>query len=136
MLEHPNATLIHSGYEAFAAGDMDTITKVFSDDIVWHIPGHHELAGDYRGQAAVFGFFTQLAERSGGTFQLDVHDLMATDDHVVALVRERASRAGRSLDINGVHVWHVADGRAVEFWGVTYDQYAEDEFWSASTGGA
>lgn len=131
MAEHPNATLIRSGYEAFAAGDMDAITKVFAADISWHIAGRSELAGDYRGHAEVFGFFGQLAELSGGTFQLEVHDLMATDDHVVALVRERGSRAGRSIDSSGVHVWHVAGNRAVEFWGVTYDQYADDEFWSA-----
>lgn len=136
MAEHPNAALVRSAYEAFAAGDMDTIAKVFADDIVWHIAGRNELSGDYRGQGEVFGFFGRLAELSGGTFELDMHDLLATDGHVVALVRERGSRAGRSIDSNGVHVWHVADGRAVEFWGFNYDQYADDEFWSARPGGA
>lgn len=131
MAEHPNATLIRRGYEAFAAGDMDTVAKVFAEDIAWHIAGRGELARDYKGQAEVFGFFGQLAELSGSTLQLELHDLLASDDHVVALVRERASRPGRTLDISTVHVWHVADGRAVEFWGIASDQYADDEFWSA-----
>lgn len=136
MAEHPKAAVIRRIYDAFATGDMDTMAAVLSDDISWHVAGRNEVCGDYQGRAEVFGFFRQLAERSGGTFQLDVHDLMASDDHVVALVRERVSRAGRSLDSNGVHVWHVAEGRAVEFWGITYDRYGADELWSADVDNA
>jgi ketosteroid isomerase-like protein len=129
MAEHPNAQLIRSGYAAFSTGDMDTINEVFADDIVWHIPGRSSLAGDYKGKAEVFGFFGQLAERSGGTFSLEVHDVLGNDEHVTAMTRERAQRDGKSLDMNFVHVWHMQDGKAVEFWGIPSDSYVEDEFW-------
>ena len=130
MADHPNAELVRRGYDAFSKGDMDTINEIFADDIVWHIPGRSPLAGDYKGKNEVFGFFGQLAERSGGTFSLDVHDILGNDEHVVAMTQERAERGGQSLDVHGVHVWHVRDGKAVEFWGVTDDAYAEDDFWS------
>jgi ketosteroid isomerase-like protein len=129
MAEHKNAALVRRGYDAFSKGDMDTINEIFADDIVWHIAGRSPLAGDYKGKNEVFGFFGQLAERSGGSFSLEVHDVLGNDEHVTALTRERAERGGNSLDVNGVHVWHVRDGKAVEFWGVAYDVYAEDAFW-------
>jgi ketosteroid isomerase-like protein len=131
MAEHKNAALIRSGYDAFAKGDMDTINDIFADDIVWHIAGRSSLAGDYKGKQEVFTFFGQLAERSGGTFSIDLHDVIGNDEHVTALTRERGERDDKRLDVNGVHVWHVRGGKAVEFWGVPYDVYAEDEFWGS-----
>ena len=129
MAEHPNAALIRRGYDAFAKGDMDTINEIFADDIVWHISGRSALAGDYKGKNEVFGFFGQLGERSAGTFSIDVHDVLANDEHVAVLTRERAERDGKSLDVNFVHVWHVSDGKAVEFWAASTDEYAGDAFW-------
>jgi uncharacterized protein len=129
MAEHPNAALIRRGYAAFSKGDMDTINEVFADDIVWHEAGGGGIAGDYKGKAEVFGFFGHIGERSGGSFSLEVHDVLGNDEHVTALIRARAQREGKTMDINAVHVWHVQDGKAVEFWGVPYDTPAADEFW-------
>jgi ketosteroid isomerase-like protein len=130
MTARDDADLVRSGYEAFSKGDIPAVLDVFSPDIHWQISGRSGLAGDYRGHDAVLGFFGQLMERSGGTFALELVDLLASDDHVVALTRETGERDGRgSLDVRGVHIWRVVDGKAVEFRGIADDQYAEDEFW-------
>jgi uncharacterized protein len=124
-----NGDLIRNGYEAFSKGDMETIAKVFSPDIRWHISGRSPISGTYNGQEETFGFFGRLMEETDGTFSLSVHDLLATDDHVVVLVTESASRNGKSLKADEVHVWHLANGRAVEFWGIAKDQHEVEEFW-------
>jgi ketosteroid isomerase-like protein len=128
-MAHPDQELIQGGYEAFARGDVPDVLARFSEEIVWHIPGRSRLAGDYRGQDEVVGFFGTLMELSGGTFRLDIHDILATDGHVVALVRGHAEREGRQHSFDAAHVWHVADGKATEFWGLSTDPYADDEFW-------
>lgn len=130
MAEHPNAELIRRGYAAFSTGDMDTINEVFADDIVWHEAGQGGIAGDYKGKTEVFELFGRLGEMSGGTFSVEVHDVLGNDEHVTALTHVRGQRDGKTLDANGVHVWHVRDGKAVEFWGVPYDAHGEDEFWA------
>ena len=33
-MAHPNEELLRRGYEAFAAGDMDTVLSIFHPDIV------------------------------------------------------------------------------------------------------
>jgi ketosteroid isomerase-like protein len=38
-----------------------------------------------------------------------------------------ASRGGRSATTNDVHVFHLRDGKVVEFWDASTDQYAFDE---------
>ena len=121
---------LRRAYAAFAAQDMATMNELIADDTVWHILGHSELAGDKKGKDAVFAFFGQLMERSGGTFRLEIHDVMASDDHSVGLVTERAERNGKSWVSNAVHVSHTdSQGRTKEFWAFQADQAASDAFW-------
>jgi len=130
MADHPNLELLRRGYAAYGSGDMDTIDELFADDVVWHIGGRSALSGDYEGKEQVFGFFAKLLELSDGTSKVEVHDLLASDDHGVAVVKESATRGGSSHEGNAVHVFHLRDGRVTEFWDAQTDQYAADEFWA------
>ena len=47
--------------------------------------------------------------------------------YAVALVFATASRGGRSITDNDAHVFHMRDGKMVEFWTASTDQYAFDE---------
>jgi len=130
MADHPNVELLRKGYAAYNSGDMATINELFADDIEWHVPGRSELAGDYHGKDEVFSFFGKLMERSGGTSRVEVHDVLANDDHGVVLVTASGSRNGRDFTGNSVHTFHIRDGKTVEFWEAPLDQYAVDEFWA------
>jgi hypothetical protein len=121
---------IQTGYEAFGRGDIPAVLALFDEKIAWHITGRSPLAGTYTGHEEVVGFFTQLVERSGGTFTLETHDFLASDDHVVVLTHSTAQREGRTLDVSEAHIWHLRDGKATEFWGASEDPYAQDEFWA------
>ena len=130
MADHPNAALLKKGYEAFSQGDMATITDLFAEDVVWHLFGHNQLAGVHRGRDAVFASFAKTAALSGGSFKIDVHDVVANDEHAVALTRATGTREGRSLDSMDTDVYHMKDGKVVEFWSFVEDDRATDEFWS------
>src|SRR3954464_5921389 len=121
--------VIKTGYAAFGKADIPAVLAVFDNDIQWHVGGRSPLSGTYKGPDEVVGFFTQLGERTGGTFNLEIHDMLASDDHVVVLARESGRGDGKSLDVNGAHIWHLRDGKAVEFWGIPSDQHAMDDFW-------
>ena len=122
--------VIQSAYEAFGRGDVPAVLERFAPDIQWHIPGRNPLAGTYKGHDEVVGFFTQLMERSGGTFGLEIDDWLASDQHVVVLVRETGERNGKRLDVTGAHIWRLHDGKAVDFSFGSADQHAQDDFWS------
>ena len=130
MTDHANVELIRRGYEAFSKGDMQTVDLLFADDIVWHNGGRGPFAGDLRSKKEVFEFFGELAKRSDGTFSIDIHDVVGGDEHVVALSTAHATRNGRSIEMQGADIWHVRDGKAVEFWHLDTDAYAADEFWA------
>jgi ketosteroid isomerase-like protein len=127
---HPNEDLVRSGYDAFAAGDMDTLRQVFAPDAVWHTPGRSVLAGDHRGIDAILGFFAQTMELTAGTFRAELHDVVAGDQHGVGLHLSRGERQGRTLEDRSVLVFHVRDGKATEVWQYVEDQDAFDQFLS------
>jgi uncharacterized protein len=127
MAEHPNIARIRDGYAAFAKGDFAVLTDLFADDVVWHVGGRSQLAGEYRGRDAVFAFFGKIMEVTEGSFRLDVHAILADDEHAVALVFGTASRGGRSITDVAAHVFHLHDGKVTEYWNAPTDQYAFDE---------
>jgi ketosteroid isomerase-like protein len=129
-MAHPNEALVRKGYEAFAKGDMQTLGELFAEDVVWNIPGKNPLAGTRKGQQEVFEQFGQIAEMTGGNFGIEIHDILANDEHTVALVTTKGSRDGKSIEDHQVHVFHIRDGKVTEYWGHPTDQYAIDEFWS------
>jgi ketosteroid isomerase-like protein len=127
MAEHPNVARIKDGYAAFAKGDFAVLNDLFAEDLLWHDAGRNQLSGEYRGRDAVFGLFGKIMEVTEGSFRADVHAVLADDEHAVALVVITASRGGRSIEVNEAHVFHMRDGKAVEFWNAPTDVYALDE---------
>ena len=130
MADHPNLDLMRRGYAAYTSGDLETISQLLSDDVVWHVSGRSPLSGDYSGKEQVFGFFGKLQELSDGTSRVEVHDLLADDDHGVAIVTQSGTRDGRSYEGRVTHVRHLRDGKVTEFWDAYIDQYTADEFWA------
>jgi uncharacterized protein len=131
VTEHPNVERARQGYDAFAKGDLATLSELIADNVVWHVSGVGPLSGDYRGRDQVFGFFGRLAEETGGTFRLEVHDILANDDHTAVLATLSASRGGKSVSTPVVNVSHSDDdGRITEFWAATTDPEASVDFWA------
>ena len=93
MTTHPNVELTRRGYEAFAKGDVQALRELMDDDVTWHVSHCGPLSCSYHGQNDVLGFLVRLAQETGGTFRLDVHDILANDEHVVALGTLSASLA-------------------------------------------
>lgn len=129
-IEEANQALIEGAYNAFAQGDISAVLEVFADDILWHVPGRGVLSRDYRGHAAILGFFQHVVQLSAGTFRIQIEEVLAKRDRVIVLVTESATRGGREWSSPQVHAWTIRNGKAVVFWQFQGDQQTEDEFWS------
>ena len=128
MAEHPNAELWRKASAGFVRGDVGTGGTFFSDDVVYHVPGANPLAGDYEGLEAVGALMLKF--RQMNVRIVEVHDVLATDDHVVALLRGSASREGKELSLNQANIYNIRDGKITEAWLLPTEQRAVDEFFS------
>ena len=130
-MAHPNEELAREAAAAFQQGDMDALRdKYLAADTRWHVPGRNPIAGDYQGVDQVLGLFGKIFELTDGTYRIEVHDVVANDEHVVSLLTARAERAGKQLTANQTLVSHFADGKFHEVWVQQADPYALDEFFS------
>lgn len=130
-VDHPNAAAYRRTADAFRARDTEALAGLIDDEVVWHVPGTTPLAGEVVGRDALFGWFDRLREVTDGTFTLKEHDVLGTDDHVVALSEVSAVRDGSRVSVNVVIVMHFRDGRQQERWFHPSDLAA----WDAVFGG-
>jgi ketosteroid isomerase-like protein len=112
------------------AGD-DAERRAIAPEIVWHVPGHNPVAGDYHG----FDEYTQLmparmAPLTRWDFTLE--QLMVNGEYVMTTFKLQGERKGVAIDLGGGHLMRLnADGQIVEGWGFADDQDALDAFFSA-----
>ena len=126
-----NEDLVRAASAAFGRGDLCALQdQYFAENIVWHVAGTGPLAGDYQGAAQVMQVLGRIRELASGTVQPELHDVLVSSDHTVALSTIRAERAGKQLQLNLVHVIHAANGKATEVWTHSSDPAGAAQFWS------
>lgn len=132
-MTHPNATVVRTFLEAAIEGDMDTAGEMLADHVVWHFAGRSPISGEYRGKEGVAEFgasLRRILEENDAEHRVEIHDILANDDHTVVLWNRTARRGDDRLDSDGVGVYHVREGKIAEVWVVHADQYAADEFFT------
>ena len=61
-MAHPNAELVQRTYDAFDKSDTDAMRSLMADDIVFHVFGTSEFAGDHRGIDGILDLFHVAAQ--------------------------------------------------------------------------
>lgn len=131
MAEHPHATLVRKGYEAFSRGDMDALRGLLTSDCTHHVPGSHPLSGDFKGQNAVIDMYGRLFEETAGTMRVEVRNVMVDGrGHAVAVHRFTAERNGKRIEENGAIVFRVVGDRVSDLDECLEDIDKSNDFWS------
>ena len=131
MAEHPHATLVRKGFEAFTRGDMDTLRELIAKDATHHVPGTHPLSGDFKGQDAILDMYQRLGEETEGSMRLEMLGI-AVDGrgHAVGMCRVTADRQGRHLDDTGCIVFRIVGDKVTDLDEGVEDMEKSDAFWS------
>jgi uncharacterized protein len=127
---HPNEDLLRREYEARAGRDDRALAEVFAEDVVWHVPGRNEIAGEYRGIDQVMAYVRRRRELAEGTFEITVHDVLANDEYGLVIATGRATRGGTVFQWRAHGLYRFRDGRIAECWVLPENQYEFDRIWS------
>jgi ketosteroid isomerase-like protein len=132
MLGVTEIELVRKGYDAFVAGDMEWLNDHLHENVVWHVPGDNPQSGDHRGREQTLAALARAVEDA--VPELDIHDVAAGEDHVVALLRVTWRKPDdRTFSTNTVQVFHLDGDRLVESWLITEDQPGLDAFLNGAT---
>jgi uncharacterized protein len=133
---HPHAQLVrdfHDRQNRFYAGDdQGPVGEMLSDDVVWHVPGHSAIAGDYRGRDDVLRYFARRRTLAEATFRIEVRGVLADDERTVILAGGEVEHGGVTFAWGTVGIFRISEGRIAECWVIPHDQGAFDDIWSAA----
>lgn len=108
-------------------GDWDMAFGLFAEDLVMHVPGRSAFAGERRGKAAAMEYIQTIREHfREGEIELELVDMLSSDERVALLVREIFHGDGPPVEIRRANVYRVRDDRIVEISIFEGDQYAVD----------
>lgn len=126
MAETDGAGLVRRLHQAFNDRDRDRMLACVTDDVRWHVPGDHPMAGSYRGRDRLWEDLLQPLWPSPA--RVEARDVIVHGDHVVALTDEIHDFGGGERAWKTVETFALADGRVTQRWAFTSGQAELDAF--------
>ena len=110
-MDHPNATLYRELMAKMTSGDVEAVWERIDPDVRWHEAGNPEVI---IGREAVRDRLVGLSTMDG---DIDIHDVLANDEHVLAMLRvSLSSPTGQTVEYPVVEIAHMRDGKVTERW--------------------
>lgn len=130
MNEQTPAAVAATYFDSLGRGDVPGAMSLLSPDVVWHQPGANQFSGDHTGIDGVGALLGGMMGASEGSFRLAVTgDAMVNGELVAVPVRFTGARSGASMDMAGIDLLTVREGKIVEVNLFSENGAAEDAFW-------
>lgn len=118
--------------KALGTGDVPTAFSFFGADVRWHQPGSNRFSGVKRGAEEIGKMLGSMMEATKGSFALKPDEnIMDNGAFVTMPVRFSGTIDDRRIDMKGVDLFEVKDGKIMGVWLFSDDQELEDQFWGA-----
>ena len=116
MTPPPNVGAARRALEALGGGDVAPLAELVSPDVIWHVPGVHRFAGEFRGRGELAELFERMGAEGVRTAFDEIHAVVGDDEHVVALIRATLHTSGGTVPMRSVVVLHFDGETAAEGW--------------------
>jgi hypothetical protein len=116
--DHPNVTIVNEMTKAIFNQDHDTLAKIFTDDLVFHLRGPHPMAGDHTGLGGFLGVLGSLFEMTNGQIELDQQFCLGGDGWAAEWEHATLGRKGddETLESRNTFVYRFEGDRIAEMW--------------------
>jgi ketosteroid isomerase-like protein len=130
MADHPNAALYREIHEKLQQGDFEAAFEALDDDVVWHQIGAETL----HGKEAVRESMSGMEEFGADAFDLDIHDVVGNEEHVVGLVQTTLNMDDQNFTYRTAEIAHIKNGKITERWAFSDDTQRIIEFFGSMGG--
>ena len=121
-------------YAYYSEKNYQALLENCSEQFTFQISGKSKLAGKYTRSNFETVLMQNIQSISHGTYQLHVHDILASDVHGTVLGTIEIQVNGKKVELRTVHVWRFENGKPVAGYEYPRDLYAYDEAWNALSG--
>lgn len=121
--------IISAYLEALGKGDGGVAFSFFSPDAQWHQPGYHQFSGVKSGIEAIGKMLGSMMEAPQGTFVLKPNGNLTVNCNMAALpVRFSGTIEDRNIDMTGIDLFEVNEGKITSVWLFSDDQGLKTSF--------
>ena len=130
MSTHPNVGVIERMTQAIVENDRETLTQIFTDDMVFHGRGPIPFAGDHNGIDGLLSALGSVFELTDGNVKLEQLFCLADDEWGAEWEHAVFVRNGQTLEMNDSFVYRFDDGRIREMWFIAAGPAEAASFWA------
>jgi ketosteroid isomerase-like protein len=114
-------------FEAYGAGDLDTMRSLLAEDVTAHITNADAGVDRVEGRES---FMLRLPDLEGAELSRGITQIVAIDEErVITMIEVKAQRKG-TLHNFAAFLARVSNGQVAELWMVDARPAYSDEFWS------
>ncbi len=121
-------------YDAITKLDMETFVSVLDPDVEWTVPGQHDLAGTTKGVPELLAHLAEVAQRTGGSVKVEVHEVIEGDRYTVAVVEVDMAVDGHTVHDKQVHLFELRDGHITSVREFHGDEKSFDDLFARAAG--
>lgn len=124
---------LHHLQNKFYAGEdvARELTQVLTEDVIWIVPGAHDITGTYEGVDAVLGYFTRRRGLADNTMRMIRRDVLIGAGEVLATLTDGVRLAdGVIASWRTVGLYRVRDRRVSACWLLPLDSESFDRIWT------
>jgi ketosteroid isomerase-like protein len=96
--------------------DHDTLAKLFTDDMVFHLRGPDAMAGDHPGLGGFLDVVGSWFEATNGQIDLEQQFCIGTDGWAVEWEHATLGRNGKKLESRNAFVYRFDGDQIAEMW--------------------
>jgi ketosteroid isomerase-like protein len=130
MSSHPNVAVIDRMTDAIVENDRETLTRIFTDDMVFHGRGPVPFAGDHSGVDGLLAALRTVFDLTGGDVKLERLFCLADDEWGAEWEHAIFGRNGRTLEMQDSFIYRFDDGRIQEMWFIAAGPAEAASFWA------
>ena len=118
MSDHRNVDTVNRMTKAIFDQDHDTLSRIFSDDLLFHLRGPHPMAGDHAGLGGLLGVLGGILEATGGRITLDQQFCVGTEGWAAEWEHATLGRPqdDATLESRNAFVYRFEHDRICEMW--------------------
>ena len=126
-----NLEIFNQYNQGLIDGNFPAVFETMADDIIWHQPGNHSTSGTIIGKDKLGAHLATFGQKTNGTCKVLTNWVSDNNDLIAANVTFIGTRPdGIELNMNGIDLFRMENGKIQEVWLFSSDQALEDAFWN------
>jgi len=122
--------IVEAYFDALASGELERALASFTSDTKWSQPGNNKFSGIKNNLKEIIEMFAGIMKDTAGNMTVRPNGAMMENGNLIAVpVWFSAKNAKGSMDLGGLDLFEVINGKILQVWTFSDNQQVDDDFW-------